>query len=228
LIVEFRGNAQTDSGIASTEWDFGDGTTDSHRTTSHTYSVPEGASESFKATFTVEDLDGDVGQRSLLINVASPSAGDDGDLGLGGSVKIILQDPRTGDVKPDTGMAPYSVAFIADLADLRGTLAGVTWYFGDDSSPVEAISTAHTYTTAGTYPASVKVVTMSSGGTTTETTATQVITVLADGNENDNNTNDNSSDTPGSGGGGGSSGACGVGMLMPFAGLLVMSLWRRR
>jgi uncharacterized protein (TIGR03382 family) len=230
LTVQFRGNAQTDSDIVSTLWDFGDGSSDTRRTTEHTYTVAEGTTQSFKATFTVEDEEGDVGERSLLINVSSTTAPDTDD-GTAGStnLKILLADPRTGDTTGDAGIAPYTVQFSVDFSEMSGTFAGITWFFGDGTPVVESLTAVHTYESPGTFAASATVRTQSPSGAIQETSATKVITVLEDpDSDNGDGDADNGNDADGDGTPPDSGIACGAGILAPFAGLVAFSLLRRR
>ncbi len=71
LLVNFDGTGSTDSdgSIVSYAWDFGDGSSGTGSTTSHTY-----APGTFTATLTVTDDDGDSHSTSTTITVTDPSA----------------------------------------------------------------------------------------------------------------------------------------------------------
>jgi parallel beta-helix repeat protein len=67
--VSFDAGASTDNiGIASFTWDFGDGTTGTGETTTHTYTKPG----SYTVTLTVTDLAGNTAQDTITINVLAP------------------------------------------------------------------------------------------------------------------------------------------------------------
>lgn len=230
LTVSFQGNAQTDTGVVSTTWDFGDGTTDNRRTTTHVYTVPSGANDSFTATFTVEDADGDVGSRSVVINVSSPEQSANDNSGGGGALKIIVESPGSVGSDVDSGEVPFRVQFSVDTSNVPGTLTNIQWDLGDGTTAA-ALSVPHTYNIAGTFPVTVQVVTQTTSGNLISTKATRLITVLPSSNVNANtstNTNQNGGTTTSSAGTGTSAGLCGAGLVMPLVGLMLLSLWRRR
>ncbi len=230
LTVQFRGNAQTDSPITSQMWDFGDGTTDMRGTTSHTYTAAEGTTDTYEAKFTVVDSDGDEGSKTVLIHVTSDGASGNGNTsGEPSSIRIEVTDSNGAVV--DTSIAqpaPFRVFLSVDLSNVKEFVPekGVTWYFGDGSLPVTSRAVTHVYETAGQFPATVKVTTVSGAGKIAELSATEVILTEDTGNTNGNdNTNDNSAGGPSAGV---NSGTCGIGIVLPFAGVFLMSLWRRR
>jgi len=229
LLVEFRGNARTDSNVVSRLWDFGDGTTDPRGTATHTYRVPKGTSQTFLATFTVTDSEGDVGSKSVQIHVRSAESTDENDNGSTAEASVSIR------MKNDAGAtlnsmtvypAPLRVYFEAQLS---GFPAGsiVTWYFGDGTAPVQAVSAVHDYTVVGSFPVTVVVSSVLSSGSTLERQATTIIQTSPGGSAN-NNDNDNDNSTLPPVVSPRSPGTCGIGILLPFAGVLLMSLWRRR
>jgi hypothetical protein len=230
LTVSFQGNAQTDTGVVSTTWDFGDGVTDTRRTTTHTYIVPSGATDSFTATFTVEDADGDVGSRSVVIHVSSPDQPTNDNSGGGGALKILVESPGSVGSDVDTGEVPFRVQFSVDTSNVPGTLTNIQWDLGDGTTAT-SLSVPHTYAIAGTFPVTVQVVTQTSSGALITTKATRLITVLPSSNVNANtsaNTNQNGGAVQPTARTGTSGGLCGAGMVVPLVGLMVLSLWRRR
>ncbi|MBN1512212.1 MAG: S8 family serine peptidase [Phycisphaerae bacterium] len=227
LLVEFRGNARTDSNVVSRLWDFGDGTTDPRGTATHTYRVAEGASQTFTATFTVTDSEGDEGSKSVQIQVQSAGStnGNDNTSTEDATVSIRMTDSK-GAVLNSTSTYPVPLRVYFE-AQVNGFPAGsiVTWYFGDGTAPVQASSAVHDYTVVGSFPVTLVVSSVLTSGSTLERQATTIIQTSPTGNGNDND-NDNSVLPPVSGSR--TSGTCGVGILLPFAGVVLMSLWRRR
>jgi parallel beta-helix repeat protein len=73
--VTFDASGSTDNvGIVSYEWDFGDGTTESGMTLTHTYSEPG----SYMVTLTVKDAAGNSDSDSIIVTVVeTPSNGED-------------------------------------------------------------------------------------------------------------------------------------------------------
>lgn len=68
-VVSFDADASTDNvGIASYEWDFGDGATGTGKTTTHTYSSPG----TYTVTLTVKDAAGNVATHSITITAEAP------------------------------------------------------------------------------------------------------------------------------------------------------------
>ncbi|UCG17483.1 MAG: S8 family serine peptidase [Phycisphaerales bacterium] len=232
LTVEFRGNAQTDSAIVSQLWDFGDGTTDTRGTATHTYTIPDGTSQSFEATFTVEDEDGDIGSKSLTIHVTSPGADDPDDDGPddgGETISIVLTDADGATLDAnDEFPAPFRVNFSVELSQPGVEVVGVRWEFGDGSPPVEARSATHVYEQAGSFAVSVEVITQVAPDVTSTLSATETVQVVSDGAEDGDGDDDGTTPDGGSTASTQSGRTCGVGIVMPFVGLLLMALWHRR
>jgi hypothetical protein len=104
----------------------------------------------------------------------------------------------------------------------------VTWYFGDGSPPVQATSAVHDYTVVGSFPVTVRVTSVLASGSALERQATSIVQTEAGLNGNDNDNDNAVLPPPSSGSGSSSAGNCGLGIIMPFTGVLLMSLWRRR
>jgi hypothetical protein len=247
LRVEFQGNAQTDTPVASTEWNFGDDSEPvSARDTTHTYTVTDGRASRFIATFTVVDEEGDTGQRSIAIDV-EPTAGD-GDAGdSGGSVQVIVASAETGNTI-DGGLAPLDVKLTLDNEGLPGVFSSVLWDLGDGSQAdtLTTLTVLHTYTTAGSFPIQATVATCHAtngcatssnpGGTTFTTTSpvqwitvgqpSQVPDVGDDGAVSGDSPADNDF-TDLSTGGDASGGVCGLGMTTVWFGMLALAVLRR-
>jgi len=231
LTVEFRGNALTESGVASEEWDFGDGATDTQSTTTHTYTVPDGESQTFIATFTVVDVDGQTGSKSLSINVVSPVTGNTNDNGdAETTVTMILTDDEGRPLDTsEAQQAPLRVYFSVDVTRLTLDVSRVVWSFGDGSSSETGISATHEYESEGSFAAAVEVYVETSAGVEVADPYSdyEVIPVSADPNANAN-ANDNTGGGTGTPNEPGAGNVCGLGILMPFAGVLLMTLGRRR
>ena len=153
LTVNFKGNALTNSDVVSTEWDFGDGSpVEQAREVTHVYTVTDGTTTRFIATFTVEDAEGDVGSRSVAIDVASESAGGGTDAGdsadATGSAEITIED-ADGD-ETNKGFAPFDVTLSVETDDPSGNFYSVLWELGDGAT-ADTVTVYHTYTTPGTY-----------------------------------------------------------------------------
>lgn len=153
LSVDFTGIAAGGNGQLSYEWDFGDGDTDSDLTPSHTFTQ----NGTFNAKFTATDEDGDFASATVTINVGSEQ---------------IPAVTAAADVTQ--GLAPLAVQFTATVVggDLPVTVA---WNFGDGETSAET-APGHTYTTPGTYGATVT----ATDATGDSAQATVLITVGSD------------------------------------------------
>lgn len=140
LTVSFDGSGSSDpDGDPLTyAWDFGDGSTSSQVSPSHTYN----AIGSYVAVLSVSDGELD-DQASVTITVNEPG-------GNNPPVAAISASPLSGN-------APLAVAFsAAGSSDPDNDPLTYSWDFGDGSSGT-GISPSHTYTSAGSYTASVTV-----------------------------------------------------------------------
>ena len=156
LAVTFSGSPSTDpdGSIASYAWDFGDGTTGSGATPSHTYA----ADGSYTVKLTVSDDKGATGVSSQSVSVAANLA----------PVASFA-----------TTLTNLSAAFDASgSADQDGSVASYSWSFGDGQTGTGK-TPSHIYASAGTYQVKLTV-TDNQGAIGTVTTA---VTVAAAANQ---------------------------------------------
>ncbi len=193
LPVAFDGSASsdTDGTIVSYAWDFGDGTTSTGITTTHTYTI----GGTFSPQLTVTDDDGATNTTSQEIVVAPPNVA---------PVAAFTATPMVPAALPECGddhdaaddqdecedasdyeseeyhraLAPsLLVAFDASASvDTDGTIESYMWDFGDGTTAT-GVTTTHTYTAAGTFTARL---TITDNEGSTDTT-THEITVAAPG-----------------------------------------------
>ena len=166
LAVTFdaSGSTDPDGAISSYTWDFGDGTTGTGDTISHTYS-PAG---SYEAVLVVTDDQGatDVTGQSVVVN----------------GVSLANQPPEASfSALPVSGEAPLTVNFdAAASADADGIIGSYVWDFGDGGSDT-GLTATHVYADAGDYLATLTV--EDDDGATD--TATEPVTVLAPPDDNE-------------------------------------------
>jgi subtilisin family serine protease len=250
LVVTFRGNALTNTPIASTEWDFGDGSpTVGESTTTHTYTVADRDEQRFTATFTVVDEDGDVGFRSIAINVTADSSGDGGGGGGStGSATVEITDAATGS-NITSGFAPLEVQLSIGTESLPGVFESILWDLGDGTTAT-TVTVLHTYDKAGSFPVQATITSCHANGCAVNAwqtqTPVQFIEVLGagidtgDGGEaappetSDGATpvSDDGGQTPTvtsslSTGRDASAGLCGAGLITVWMGLFGTALLRR-
>ena len=128
-------------GTATYSWNFGDGSTGTGVTTSHTYT----SNGVYTVILTVKDSAGNVGYGSVVITV-----------GVAGKVNAVIK--TTPD--PATGTYPFTVGLDASESTTSvsgATIVSYTWNY-NDGSPIEVHNetppipvTTHTYAAAGTY-----------------------------------------------------------------------------
>jgi len=145
LTVTFTPTASDPDGTITTyAWDFGDSTTSTEQSPTHTYN----AAGVYTAKVTVTDNAGAKATAEIGITV-TPN-----------------QSPTvTVSATPTSGIAPLSVTFTATASDPDGTIASYAWDFGDQTTSTEQNPT-HTYQVTGTYTAKVTV-TDNAGATAT-------------------------------------------------------------
>jgi len=159
LAVDFNasGSSDPDGSIASYNWAFGDGTTGTGVTTSHTYSIPG----TYTVSLTVIDGQGATGSTTRIIQVNTS----------GENASPIASFTAS----PTSGVAPLAVDFNASgSSDPDGSIASYKWAFGDSTTGTGVI-TSHIYNSTGTYTARLTV-TDNKGATGS---ATHIIEVAA-------------------------------------------------
>jgi hypothetical protein len=224
LTVSFRGNTpESDSPIVSAEWDFGDGSEPvSQSVAEHTYVLVGNSTQTFTATFTVVDADGDEGSRSVVITVQPPEGS--GDDTTDGTIRIIVS--AAGQTPTDIGSyttVGSRVELSLDTSRIVGTPEGVFWNLGDGAT-ANSFIVSHVYTVAGTFPIYASVTARTSTGDVLNYTNSRLFTVLDSGNVNTNLNGNANSSSPGTGG---STAPCGVGMLIPLVAMLGVAVLRR-
>lgn len=137
LVVSFDGSGSSDSdgSIVSYSWDFGDDSTGSGETVTHTYD----SSGSYNVELTVTDSNGAQDTLSKSISVTANQA----------PTASFTADPTT-------GVAPLDVSFDASgSSDPDGNIVSYSWDFyadlDDKDSTGTGETTNHTYDLAGTY-----------------------------------------------------------------------------
>ncbi len=127
LAVTFYGNASGGVPSLSYQWTFGDGTSSSSATPTHTY---QNAGQ-YGWNVTVHDAVGDVESASGTVQVLPPLA-------------VALSASRT------EGAGQLTTTFAANVSGGRGPYA-YDWQFGDGSSLLNVTAPQHSFTAAGTY-----------------------------------------------------------------------------
>jgi PKD repeat protein len=149
------GSVDPDGSIQSYAWDFGDGSTTTGSTVSHTYTQ----AGSYTAVLTVTDNRGVTNTARSAIIVYEPS---------NQAPQAVLTASQT------SGQAPWVVTFSSvGSVDPDGSIQSYAWSFGDGSTATGS-AVSHTYTEAGAYTA-VLTVTDNRGAANT---AKAFITVL--------------------------------------------------
>jgi poly(hydroxyalkanoate) depolymerase family esterase len=146
--VNFDGTASSDPDgtIQSYEWDFGDGTTATGSTASHSYS----ATGTYTVSLTVTDDKGGTGTAAVDVQVCDGNCPPKADI-TASATNVTTED---------------TVDFDASgSSDVDGSIASYDWDFGDGTTATGATA-SHTYTSTGTYTATVTV-TDDSGATDT-------------------------------------------------------------
>ncbi|HEX6547602.1 MAG TPA: PKD domain-containing protein [Candidatus Dormibacteraeota bacterium] len=144
LAVALTGGASGGSGIYTYSWAFGDGSTSTAQSPSHSY-----AAGTYSATLTVTDS---AGARASAV------------VGISSYAPIVV----TANGTPTTGAAPLGTSFTSSATGGNGGPYTYSWDFGDGSAASTLQNPTHTYTTGGSYIATVTV-TDSVGNTGTGT-----------------------------------------------------------
>ncbi|MFM9919167.1 PKD domain-containing protein [Lacisediminihabitans sp. H27-G8] len=137
LVASFTGTGSSDPDgtIASYSWNYGDSTTGTGATSSHTYA----AAGTFTASLTVTDNQGATNTVSHPVTVTAPAANQAPVAAFTStSSDLVASFSGTGSSDPD------------------GTIASYSWNYGDSTTGTGATS-SHTYGAAGTFTASLTV-----------------------------------------------------------------------
>jgi PKD repeat protein len=142
LTVAFDGSGSSDPDgtIAAYSWDFGDGTSSTVASLSHTYDV----AGTYTATLMVTDDDGATDSSSTVIQVNNPP---------------VPNQPPTANFTagPTSGDAPLLVSFDGSGSDdPDGSISTYSWNFGDGGSAT-GINATHTYNSANNYTVTLTV-----------------------------------------------------------------------
>ncbi|NLV11241.1 PKD domain-containing protein [Halomicrobium mukohataei] len=142
-------SSDPDGSIDSYEWEFGDGTTATGETVSHSYD----SAGDYTVTLTVTDDAGATATDSTTISVSSGNAAPDASF----------------TVSPSNPAPDESVSFdAADSSDSDGTIASYEWELGDGTTATGE-SVSHSYESAGDYTVSLTVTDDAGASDTNET-----------------------------------------------------------
>ncbi|MGY2064502.1 PKD domain-containing protein [Blastococcus sp. SYSU DS0619] len=156
LVVDGASSTDADGTVAGWAWDFGDGSTGTGTTASHTYA----AAGTYAVTLTVTDDQGATSSVTRQVTVTEPAP------------NVVPTAEFT--VSADA----LSVAVDGSAsADSDGAVQEWAWDFGDGSTGT-GVTASHTYAAAGTYEV-VLTVTDDDGATATTTQTVGVTTALA-------------------------------------------------
>ena len=163
LSISFDANSSTGA-ISSYKWDFGDGSTASGSTASHTYTT----AGSYTARLTITNTLNQTSTKTISITVSA----------------VLPKTPPTAVIASTTaaGQAPLTVTFngSGSSAASGASITSYSWNFGDNGTATGA-SAAHAFTTAGTYTTTLTVT--DSNGLSASTTTPVVVTAPAASNK---------------------------------------------
>ncbi len=161
LAISFdgTGSSDADGAITAYDWNFGDNTTATGGTTSHTFTSPG----TYTVTLTVTDNQGAQTSTTTTVTVA----------GATGNQPPVAAATAT----PASVTSGATVQFDASgSSDADGSITAYAWDFGDGSTAT-GINPQHAYTNAGTYTATLTVT--DDAGATGSTTTQVVVTAPA-------------------------------------------------
>jgi PKD repeat protein len=150
-------SSDADGTVTGYAWDFGDGTTGTGRTATHTY----GAAGTYAVTLTVTDDRGATSKRTVSVSVDAPPP------------NVAPTAAFTAATGGSTGTFDASAS-----SDGDGRVTGYRWTFGDGSTGT-GVTASHEYAADGTYTVTLTVTDDDGATTTTEQQVTIVATVLA-------------------------------------------------
>ena len=142
------GSSDPDGSITSYEWRFGDGSTASGPTATHSY----GSAGTYDASLTVTDDNGDSTTETVTISIDTNDA-----------------PSVTADATPTTADPDETVSFSGSATDPDGSIESYEWDFGDGATATGP-NPSHAYGSTGTYTATLTVT--DSYGTTASDTVT--------------------------------------------------------
>jgi len=158
LTVQFTGSGtDTDGYITSYYWNFGEGSNSNEQNPIHIFNNKG----TYTVTLTVTDDDNAANTNSLTIIVQEV---------------IIIPPTASASANPSTGPEPLTVQFTGLGTDSDGWIVSYQWDFGDSTTSTQQ-SPSHTYTTQGTYTATLTV-TDNQGVTGTDSTTITVTLVV--------------------------------------------------
>jgi PKD repeat protein len=152
--VSFNGGGSSDpNGSTLTyAWTFGDGSTGSGVSPTHTYTT----AQTYTATLTVTDTYGLTGSSTATVTISNP-----------------IQPPTANAGGPYTGTAGTAITFNGSgSSDPQGQTLTYAWDFGDGTTG-SGVRPTHTYSTAGTY--TVRLTVTNTSNLTGSATATATI-----------------------------------------------------
>ena len=151
--VAFTTTSAGDTTLASWEWDFGDGSTGTGTSITHTFHKP---GNFFSVTFKVKDVLGCEGTATSTINVYQPTS-------------TIATVPVPANI-----CAGETVSFTASDFTQQGSHLDFSWDFGNSTTGTGSTGMA-TYTSGGSYPVVLSFTEVATGcqGTTTSTVNVQ-------------------------------------------------------
>jgi PKD repeat protein len=171
--VSFGGFAQTfntGATISSYSWSFGDNTTGSGQSPSHTYT----AAGTYTVTLTATDSSSQSCSATTTATIGGTSSGTSSG-GTAGTNTATANGVTANTGGPYTGSSGTPIAFnaTASTTNSGATIVSCVWSFGDNNSSAPCANASHTYNTNGTYTA-VATVTDSSGAAVAATTSVAI------------------------------------------------------
>ncbi|MBD9698243.1 PKD domain-containing protein [Flavimobilis sp. GY10621] len=136
VALDASGSDDPDGTIASYAWSYGDGSTGTGKTSSHTYA----ADGTYTVTLTVTDDRGATDTATRQVEVAAPPAN---------------VEPTASFTTTTSGLDVTVDASASDDPD--GTIASYAWTFGDGQGATGRNPAAHTYAAAGSYTVTLTV-----------------------------------------------------------------------
>jgi YD repeat-containing protein len=156
--IQFNGGGSSDpdGSITSYQWNFGDGTSGTGVTVSHTYTT--------------------IGTRTVTLTVTDNNGAQ---AGANTTATISNQPPVANTGGPYSGVVAQNIPFSASGSyDPDGSIASYSWNFGDGGT-ASGFSLTHTYSSLGTYVVTLTV-TDNLGAQTSATTTASITTAASE------------------------------------------------